>query len=125
MTNHLHLICRSREGFKISEILRDFKKFTSKQLIQEIKMSNESRSEWLLDKFSFEARRTRRAKDYKVWQDSNHAIELSGYIGYEEKLDYIHHNPVKGGWVFEPQDFVYSGAIDYCGGKGLVNVSLL
>jgi putative transposase len=65
-----------------------------------------------LDKFSFEARRTKRAKDYKVWQDSNHAVELSGYIGYEEKLDYIHNNPVKAGWVFEPQDFVYSSAID-------------
>ena len=50
---------------------------------------SESRKEWLLDKFSFEAKRTRRAENYKVWKDDNHAIDLS-HIDLMEKVNYIH-----------------------------------
>jgi REP element-mobilizing transposase RayT len=125
MSNHLHMVCRAREGYKLSEILRDFKKFTSKQIIEEIKKSNESRAEWFLDKFSFEARKTGRAENYKVWQDANHAIEISGYIHVEGKIEYIHLNPVRAGWVNEEADYVYSSARDYADGKGLVKVTVL
>jgi putative transposase len=78
MSNHLHMVCSAKEGYRLSELFRDLKKFTSKQIIEEIKKSNESRAEWLLDKFLFEARRTGRAEHYKVWQDANHAVEIGG-----------------------------------------------
>ena len=48
MTNHVHLIIRSKDG-KLSDLVRDFKKFTSKQILDEIKNSvRESRKEWML-----------------------------------------------------------------------------
>ena len=119
------MICKAQEGYRLSEILRDFKKFTSKEIVKEIASSNESRAEWLLDKFSFEARRSGRAENYKVWQDSNHAIELGGFIDIKEKLNYIHQNPIKTGWVYEAEDFVYSSARDYSGQKGLINIVLI
>lgn len=72
------MVCSAKEGYRLSELFRDLKKFTSKQIIEEIKKSNESRAEWLLDKFLFEARRTGRAEHYKVWQDANHAVEIGG-----------------------------------------------
>lgn len=70
--------------------------------------------QWLLDKFAFEARRTGRAKDFKVWKDDNHAIDLdSGEIDMMEKIDYIHMNPVRAGLVDDPADYIYSSARDY------------
>jgi REP element-mobilizing transposase RayT len=51
MSNHLHLVCRANEGFKLSEIIRDFKKFTSKSVVKLIGEIPESRKDWLLYRF--------------------------------------------------------------------------
>jgi REP element-mobilizing transposase RayT len=55
MTNHVHLIARAEEGHLLSDILRDFKKFTSKAVLKAI-MENqrESRKEWLIKQFETE-----------------------------------------------------------------------
>ena len=126
MTNHVHLIARVHPPHTMSEFLRDFKKFTTKRIIETIKNSNESRREWLLDKFSFEAKRTGRAKEFKMWKDDNHAIDLDSYnIDLIEKLDYVHMNPVRAGWVDNPEEYVFSSARDYVGKKGLVRIEIV
>lgn len=125
MSNHLHLIVQVKPPLGCSGFLRDFKKFTSKSIVREIKDCSESRKEWLLDKFSFEARRTSRAENYKIWQDSNHAIEMDGQIDIWQKIDYIHNNPVRNGLVEAPEHYCYSSARDYMGVKGLVRVDVL
>ncbi len=125
MTNHLHLVCRAREPFRLSDIIRDFKKFTSKKIVETVRDIQESRKEFLLDKFEFEARRTRRAEYYKFWKDDNHAILMDGNINVMQKVNYIHENPVRAGIVNEPEHYIYSSAIDYAGGKGLVKVVVL
>ena len=51
MSNHIHLIIQSKEG-KLSDLLRDFKKFTAKNILEAIKQNPESRREWMLDKFA-------------------------------------------------------------------------
>ena len=84
---------------------------------------NESRKEWLLNKFSFEARRTQRAENYKIWTDDNHAIEIGEYIDIEQKIDYIHQNPVKAMLVYESVNYVFSSALDYADGKGYVEIT--
>jgi putative transposase len=55
----------------------------------------ESRKEWLIKRFSFEAQRIGREKNYKIWEDDNHAIEIGEYIDIGQKINYIHENPVK------------------------------
>ncbi len=124
MTNHVHLICSCTNPHRMSDFLRDFKKFTSKRIVEAIQDIPESRREWLLDKFSFEARRTGRAKDYKLWRDDNHAIDLdNGGIDIMEKANYIHENPVRAGIVRSPEEYLYSSAMDYAGKrKGLVEI---
>jgi putative transposase len=124
MSNHVHIICKVNAPFELSDVLRDMKKFTSKELIKTIEEINESRREWLLDKFGFEARRTGRAKNYKIWKDDNHAIEIGDYITIEGKMEYIHNNPVSAMIVTKPEDYIFSSAIDYADGKGLVNVTV-
>ncbi|MFN3403313.1 MAG: REP-associated tyrosine transposase [Cytophagaceae bacterium] len=124
MSNHIHLAAQADPPGGMSAFLRDFKKFTSKKFIDTMDYINESRKDWLLDKFAFEAKRTRRAEKYKVWMDSNHAVDLSN-INIMQKIDYIHNNPVRAGLVNNPEEYVYSSARDYAGKKGLVEVTLV
>jgi len=124
MTNHLHFIGRCEEPNRMSDFLRDFKKFTSKQLATAIQEIPESRRDWLLDKFNFEARKTNRAENYKIWQDDNHPIDLQ-YIDSLEKLYYIHNNPVKANIVEVQEHYIYSSARDYAGIKGLVKIEMI
>lgn len=123
MSNHLHLAARCQDPHRMSDFLRDFKKFTSKEILKAIIEIPESRREFLLDKFAYEARRTGRAKEFKVWKDDNHAIDLDNEgIDMMEKIDYIHMNPVRAGLVDDPADNVYSSARNYCYRKGLIDV---
>ncbi|WP_317125589.1 hypothetical protein [Rufibacter latericius] len=62
---------------------------------------------------------------YQFWQQHNHPIELNSNFLLEQKLDYVHQNPVEAGFVREPQEYLYSSAIDYAGGKGMVEVILI
>ena len=121
MTNHVHLICEASPPGSISSFLRDFKKFTSKAFIRRMDEIHESRRGWIQEKFAFEAHRTGRANRFKIWKDDNHAIDLT-LVDMDQKIQYIHENPVRAGWVNNEEHYIYSSAIDYCGGKGLVNV---
>ncbi|MEO8771908.1 MAG: hypothetical protein ABI402_17560 [Ferruginibacter sp.] len=114
MNNHLHLIASAKIDFTISNILRDFKKFTSKQIFKAIKENpNESRRDWMVYMFERAGKRNSNNKDFQFWQQDNHPIELSNPAMLKQKLDYLHENPVRAGIVFEPQDYVYSSAVDY------------
>lgn len=124
MPSHLHMIVSAEEGKNLSDIIRDFKKFTSKNIISTIKEINESR-EWLLDKSSFAAKINTKNKDYKFWQDGFHPISLETNYFIEQKLDYVHQNPVVAGIVAEPEHYLYSSAINYAGGLGLIDVVFL
>jgi putative transposase len=122
MSSHVHLLCKVNEPNKLSEVLRDFKKHTSKQFIKVINEVGESRKEWMLNKFAYEAQRIGRAENYKVWKDDNHAIEIGDYIDIEQKLNYIHNNPVTAMLVGSAEEYIFSSAIDYNDGKGLVKI---
>ena len=124
MSNHVHLIITTRsDDGNISDIIRDFKKYTSKQIAKAIETVAESRREWLLNAMRKEAKRIGRATNYKLWKDDNHAICIDGkIINIKERLNYIHENPVRNGLVLNDWDYVYSSAIDYQGKKGLVNI---
>ena len=122
MTSHIHLIVTAFDD-ELQNVIRDFKKFTSKKLIEAIKEHPESRREWLLRKFSFEAQKSGRAKNYKVWQDDNHAICLEKSEWILQRLNYIHQNPVRQMIVYNAEEYVFSSAIDYADGKGLVTIT--
>jgi len=116
------LDCLSKGKYSLSDILRDFKKFTSKAVVQKIVEIPESRRKWLLDRFEFAGRYNKKIEYYKFWQDGNEAKEIYSSDFLQQKLAYIHDNPVRAGWVLEQQYYKYSSAIDYSGGKGLIDV---
>jgi putative transposase len=113
-SNHVHLIMSTKPGYRISDILRDLKKFTSKKIIAAIaKNPIESRKDWMLWMFARAGKKNSNNEHYQFWQQDNHPIELTTNGMLEQRLNYLHENPVKAGIVHEPQDYVYSSAIDY------------
>jgi REP element-mobilizing transposase RayT len=125
MSNHLHLIARTEAPGTMSIFLRDFKKFTSKKVVSAIQSESESRREWLLDRFAFEAQRRGRAEQFKFWRDDNHAEWLHTPRFFDQKLQYLHANPVRQGIVEYPDEYLQSSAVDYAGRKGLVKVEIV
>lgn len=127
MSSHLHLISSAKEGYRLSDILRDFKKHTANETIQLIKEGPESRRELFLNTFEEEGLGDKRITRYKFWKPDNHAIEMMPWENHmiDQKLHYIHWNPVEAGLVQNPEDYLYSSARDYAGIKGLVEVELL
>ncbi len=125
MTSHMHAIVSAKEGSNLVAIIRDFKKFTSKELIRLIKEIPESRKEWLLNKFSYEAKRVQRGKNYLLWKEGYHAKQIETNIFLDEKLSYIHANPVEGGFVSRDEDYLYSSARNYGGEQGVIDLEML
>lgn len=125
MPSHLHMIISRNGDPLLSEIIRDFKRFTSVEIIKTIKNINESRKNWMLELFSVAADKINRVEKYKVWQDGNHPVELDSNVILDQRLDYIHENPVKAGFVWLAEQYVYSSAIDYADGKGLLDIDLI
>jgi len=122
MPSHLHLIVSKQGDETLSGIIRDFKKFASKAIIQEINSINESRRPWLLKEFKIAGTHIKRIKKYKVWQDGNHPVELDTNKMLDQRLDYLHNNPVEQGIVFRAEDYCYSSAVDYIGETGLLKI---
>jgi REP element-mobilizing transposase RayT len=112
MSNHLHLIVRSKNG-KLSDTIRDFKRHTSKKIIECIKEQPESRREWLLMIFRYAARKHKRNNEYQFWTHENHAIELDNSNIIDQRIDYIHMNPVRAGIVSVAEEYLYSSARNY------------
>ena len=123
MTNHLHMLVGTNGSQQIGDVLRDFKKFTSKNIVKSIEENEqESRKEWLLDRCWFRGTNDCKIKNYKFWQDGNYIEAIHSYDFYKEKLDYIHMNPVRQEIVARPEDYLYSSARNYCGMKGCIDV---
>jgi putative transposase len=125
MSNHIHCILSSSVS-KLSDTVRDLKGFTSREIIKVVENSNESRKYWMLKQFSHHANSHNRNEKYQLWTHENHAEELSPLVPEKGKikLNYIHQNPVRAGIVLQPEHYLYSSAVDYCGGKGLINVEI-
>jgi putative transposase len=127
MSNHLHLIAGTQDtNINISDILRDFKKFTSKAIINDIQNNEqESRREWMLNLFAYAGKNDNKIKNYKFWQEGNDIQEIYSVDYLKQKLNYIHNNPVKAEFVISPEEYKYSSAIDYAGGKGLIKIDVI
>jgi len=121
MSNHIHMIVQSNIG-KLSDLIRDFKKFTSQKILEKIQNETESRREWLLERFRLATKTHSRNKKYQFWQYGNHAIEIYTDKFMWSKLDYIHLNPVRAGIVAKASDYIYSSAGNYVNNKGLLKI---
>jgi len=125
MTNHVHFIVSAEKG-DLPAIIRDFKKFTSSSVIKQIEQNaEESRRGWMLWIFRQAGEANSHNEKYQFWQQDNQPVQLESVSFTLSKLNYLHNNPVKAGWVETPEDYLLSSARDYNGGKGLLPVEHL
>ncbi len=122
MTSHVHLIMGTR-GNALSNIMRDLKRHTAEELHKAITNNkNESRKEWMLWMMERAAKKNSNTAKFQLWQPESHPIQLINNKMAHQKLDYIHNNPVEAGFVTKAEEWKYSSAIDYYGGKGLIEI---
>lgn len=121
MTNHVHLIISSRTN-KLEDIVRDLKKFTSRQIIKCIEENRqESRKEWMLSIFRHAASTNINNTLHQFWKQDYHPIELNSVDKTNKRLNYLHENPVRSGLVWHPWEYKYGSGIDYyTDSKGLL-----
>lgn len=60
--------------------------------------------------------------DFQLWQHNYHPIELDSNKLIDQKLDYIHHNPVKAGFVNRPEHYLFSSARNYAGLQAVIEI---
>ena len=125
MSNHIHLLCKGKEGSILCDIIRDFKKFTSKQIIKGILDYPESRQEWMLAHFKKACSHLARNQQYKVWQNGYHAEVAYSNWFIRQKINYIHNNPVVAQIVNYPTDYPFSSARNYADMRGLLDIEVI
>jgi len=131
MSNHVHLLA-SAEGDGLSKIVGGLKSFTSRRLIESIFSEPESRREWLVELFrqpstgrSDLRRPHSRNINHQVWTHENHAVECYSPKFTWQRINYIHENPVRAGIVDVAEHYLYSSAINYQNGNGLIPITIL
>ena len=110
MPSHIHFVAH-REGGLMSDLLRDLKSYSAKCLLKLVEeLPNESRRDWLLHMFQFHAKYAPQNEKYMFWQKTSHPIQLWTPDVFDQKINYIHMNPVVGGIVTEPEHYWMSSA---------------
>jgi REP element-mobilizing transposase RayT len=126
MSNHVHLIAQAAEGTGLQDIIRDLKKYTSKQIIKAIEdHPGESRREWMLRIFREAGESNSNNKEYQFWQQHNKPIELATNEMIQRYVNYLHENPVKEGYVELAEDYVYCSAPAIAGKPGVLKLEEL
>lgn len=113
MPSHLHMLCKASEKEPLSNVIRDFKKFTSKKIVKTIIEYPESRRERMLKYFKEACVHLKRKQMYKVWQDGYHAEHVYSNSFIKQKVNYIHKNPIVDKIVSKPEDYMFSSARNY------------
>jgi REP element-mobilizing transposase RayT len=117
MENHIHAILY---GDDLADKIGRFKSFSARKIIDLFKQNGNTR--WLkrLERVKPEAKIDRY---YQLWQEDNHPKQIVGDAMMNQKIEYIHNNPVKRGYVDYPEDWRYSSARNYLGLEGLMPIS--
>ncbi len=106
MTNHLHLIARAEERHRLSQIISDFKKHTTREILKTLEKDNRK---YILNliRNSFAKK-----KDYQnqIWQRENYPEIITIEEFLNEKISYIYNNPIKKEYVTKSENWLYSSA---------------
>lgn len=122
MPSHVHLIFRAKNNDP-ADVIRDLKTFTSKSIQKAIAENpRESRKEWMLWMFERAGNNTNNVTGRQFWQQHNQPIELWSPEVIEQKVNYIHQNPVKAGFVTEAWHWKLSSAQNFAGQKGIIDI---
>jgi len=115
MPNHVHFIVRSLEDHVLSDVMRDFKKHTAKQIIRQYQAENNRRALAFLE----QAASCIPDQQYKVWEDGYDARDVFSLAFLRQKVEYVHNNRCQPQWQLaeSPEEYAWSGARYYLLGE--------
>ena len=116
LENHLHLVARSQD---VSSDMQRFKSYTAKEILAYLQTQHASH---LLRLLEFFKRPHKMESTYQLWEEGNHPQIIASDTVLRQKLDYMHQNPVKRGYVDLAEHWRYSSARNYAGQEGLMEV---
>ncbi|MGB3208022.1 MAG: hypothetical protein WBB28_23820 [Crinalium sp.] len=119
MENHLHLIASATN---LSREIGNFKSFTARSIIDWLK---EKQQKHILDQLKFYKLQHKVDQEYQVWQEGFHPQAILNEQMFQQKLDYIHNNPLKRGYVDDPAHWRYSSYRNYIDQPGLLQVDVI
>ena len=127
MTHHLHLLVKTPEGYGPAYFERDFKKYTTPEILKAIDVEMDLRKDWMIQRFEDYAKSLKRIEKLHLWQNCSSPlhIDCSQPDLLVSRIEHIHENPVRERVVDLPEAYLYSSARDYIGGKGLVKVKVV
>jgi len=116
LENHCHFVMQSKA---LDHDITRFKSYTTKKIIQYL---HENKIKQILDQLAFYKKAHKKDRAYQFWQEGVHPEWIQNNVMMKQKIEYIHHNPVKRGYVDNAEHWRYSSARDYAGERGLLNV---
>jgi putative transposase len=116
LENHLHLIASAPQ---LAKAMQAFKGFTAHEIIRTLE---EHHADLLLRQFEFFKLKHKTKSQHQVWQESSHPQQLRTEEAMWQKVEYIHMNPLKRGFVNDPVHWQHSSARNYAGQSGLIDV---
>jgi putative transposase len=110
MPNHFHAIWQLHDGVKKDEFQRDLLKFTARSILKFMKMND--------DPLLPQLRVVDADREYQVWERNSLSIDMYSRPFFEQKLHYLHDNPVHYKWKLAnvPEEYKYSSASFYMTG---------
>lgn len=117
MPNHVHFIAQFNDINTLSSVMRDFKKFTARQIHRQFSVEENHK---VLGILKTEGQRVK--QEYKVWDDDYDARDVFSVKFLQQKMDYIHNNPCQQQWklVEAPEEYLWSTARFYVAGTPCV-----
>lgn len=94
MPNHIHIIVRFLNGRTLANVMRDFKKHTSKQIIRQYQAEENDRVLEFLTQVAAQIP----DQHYKVWEDGYDARDVFSPDFLRQKAEYVHNNPCQPHW---------------------------
>ena len=127
MSNHLHLLVATKDNAALAAFEKEFKKFTSSRILDLLAYEPDLRRNWMLQRFEHCSQSLKCIDRFQLWQNCINPsyIEFRQLFKLQERVLYIHENPVRDSIVSKPEEYLYSSARDYAGRKGLVNIQII
>ena len=117
MDNHFHAIV---SGPCLAQTIANLKKFTAHSILEQLTIEGR---EWLLNQLVYFRAAHKHASAPQVWQEGVHPQSIRSDKVMLQKLEYVHNNPVKRGFVASPEHWRYSSAHEWLkGGTPLLRV---
>jgi putative transposase len=117
MENHLHYLAQADD---LSRCVAGFKSFTARKIIEHLQSIGAERA---LERLRVAKRTHKHDRQYQFWQEGSHAELVCSEAVMRQKLDYIHYNPVRRGYVDLAEHWRYSSARSYAGDVGLLEIA--